>query len=118
VHDGEVGAVKWCTGVTDLRVRGDWPDRENRWCHGELGCDEHREAQMPKVIMLVCEGVRGVAIFVAALGLVGLVVSGENRVSSVLIIGGAALAWIFAYAALRTSHPRPGEPRRSMHRRH
>ena len=56
---------------------------------------------MPKAVLLLSRVISGIAIFVAALGLVGLVASGENQVSSALMIGGAVLVWILTYATRR-----------------
>ncbi len=56
---------------------------------------------MPKFVNLLCQVVSGIAIFVGAIGLVGLGVSGENRVSSAFMIGGAVLVWMLAYATRR-----------------
>jgi len=56
---------------------------------------------MKKRILLFCQVVSGIAIFFTALGLVGLVLSADSRVSGELNIGCAVLMWVSAYAMRR-----------------
>lgn len=57
-------------------------------------------------VNLIYRVISGVAIFVAALGLVGLAVSEEDRVSSAVMIGAAVLVWMAAYAMRSILAPR------------
>jgi hypothetical protein len=56
---------------------------------------------------------RGVAIFLAALGFVGLVLSEDDRFYGALMIGVAVLVWMVAYAARHLLAP---QPKRSIRR--
>jgi hypothetical protein len=59
-----------------------------------------------RTVRLLYSVASGVAIFLAALGLVGLVLSEDDRFVGALIIGAAALVWMVAYAARRALAPR------------
>ena len=52
-----------------------------------------------RVVSLLYSLATGVALFLAALGLVGLVLSEDDRRFGALMIGVAALVWMVAYAA-------------------
>jgi len=55
-----------------------------------------------------------VAIFVAALGLVGLVISEDSRSTSAVMIGVAVLLWMAAYATHYILAPRLKRSRRKQ----
>ena len=66
----------------------------------------------PRVVSLLYSVAGGVAIFLAALGLVGLVLSEDDRIYGALMICLAALVWIVAYAARYVWAPQLKRPAR------
>jgi hypothetical protein len=65
-----------------------------------------------RVVSLLYSVASGVAIFLAALGLVGLVLSEDDRLFGVLMIGVAVLVWMVAYAARYVFAPQLKRPTR------